>query len=97
MRDKLGNHVTAVDKHGYGAVSKEFSVSLSVHGSFAVQYYAHIDRVCVDVLTNGSTYAGMDMQLPVEQAIVLRDLLTAGIADALAATAVEPSAEGGAA
>lgn len=97
MRDKRGKHVTAVDKFGYGVVSDEFTVGLSIHGSFAVHYAAHIDRVCVKVMTDGITYAGMDMQLPVEKAIVLRDLLDAGIADALAATVVELPAGDGAA
>ncbi|MEU1205490.1 hypothetical protein [Nocardia sp. NPDC005825] len=93
MRDFMGDHVSQVDKYGHAAGDDGVFMSTSVRGSFRVNYAAHIGKVCVsveDVLRGGGR---MSMQLTLEQAMLLRELVDAGIADALAATTVEPLAE----
>ncbi|GAB2666407.1 hypothetical protein [Nocardia goodfellowii] len=89
MRDYLGHHVTSTNQFG-SPDACDAAVGISVHGSFAVSYAEHIDKVCLKVdALQSSTFAGMSMQLSVEKAIALRDLLDAGIDDALAATSVD--------
>ncbi|WP_280373991.1 hypothetical protein [Nocardia wallacei] len=69
-------------------------VSTAVQGSFRIKYWDHIDRVCVHVgtsLGNGD----MTMQLTLDQAVLLRTLLDAGIADAVDASSVHALPAGG--
>ncbi|MCU1646407.1 MAG: hypothetical protein JWN03_6682 [Nocardia sp.] len=87
MRDNFDNHVTTLDGHGYAADVDNVAVSISVRGSFRVKYFAPLDKVCLDVCRWGE-YGDMSTQLTVEQAIALRDLLDAGIADARVAKAL---------
>ncbi|MEV6070054.1 hypothetical protein AB0L82_26210 [Nocardia sp. NPDC052001] len=92
MRDFMGKHVSQVDKYGHAVDVDGIRVLMSVLGSFRVYYAAHIDRVCVTV--EGRPGRGdMSLQLTLEQAALLRDLVAAGIADAMAATLVEVPAE----
>ncbi|MEU6828671.1 hypothetical protein ABZ894_08445 [Nocardia beijingensis] len=85
LRDYLGSYVVAASESGAPVDTGVFA-DISVHGSFRVQYAEHVDRVCVRVFpASSSAYAGMAMQLTLAQAIGLRALLDAGIADALAA------------
>ncbi|KIA61255.1 hypothetical protein FG87_31950 [Nocardia vulneris] len=59
-------------------------VTAAVRGSFQVKYAEHIDKVCVAV-RRFAEYGDMTMQLTLEQATTLRDLIDAGITDAIAA------------
>ncbi|WP_306364629.1 hypothetical protein [Nocardia sp. CC227C] len=92
MRDFMGNHVSQVDKYGHAVDADRISVTTMVWGSFRVKYADHIDRVCVEVVAGHPGWADMSMQLTLEQATLLRSLLDAGIADALAANVVEVDA-----
>lgn len=86
MRDFLGTHVSQVNEHGSQVDVDEVFVMTSSRGSFRVKYAANVDRVCVEV--EGPPFGGsMRMQLTLAQAILLRELLDAGIADTIAATA----------
>jgi hypothetical protein len=87
MRDSWGAHVSHIDEYGHQVDLDDVHTSMRVHGSFAVRYYANADRTVITVGTNACSE--MRMQLPLDQAIVLRELLDAGITDALAATVVE--------
>ncbi len=89
MRDFMGAHVAQVDDHGHAVDVDGVNVSTSVWGSFRVRYADHIDKVCVAVEEGYPGRASTTMQLTLEQATLLRDLLDAGIADAIAATVVE--------
>ncbi|MEV6100672.1 hypothetical protein [Nocardia sp. NPDC051981] len=93
MRDFMGYHVSQVDEHGSAVNVDKVRVGTSVWGSFQVGYFENVDRICVDVVDGHPGRGRMSMQLTLEQAMLLRDLVSAGIADALAATAVEPLAE----
>ncbi|QLY33293.1 hypothetical protein H0264_14575 [Nocardia huaxiensis] len=94
MRDSMGAHVSKVNSYGRQQDIDEIFVTTSVQGSFRVHYFESIDRVCVDI--QGSPFGGdVSMQLSLDQAMLLRELLDAGIADAIAATKIELS--GGAA
>lgn len=86
MRDVLGNHVPAVDQHGHPADTMDVWVTAAVRGSFQVSYADHIDKVCVGV-RRFAECGDMSMQLTLDQATTLRDLIDAGIADAIAAKA----------
>lgn len=88
MRDFMGHHVSQVDKYGYAADVDDICVSTHVRGSFCTRYAENVGKVCVEV----RRFAGdgdMTMQLSVEQAILLRELLDGAIGDALEATTVE--------
>ncbi|WP_104363638.1 hypothetical protein [Nocardia nova] len=88
----LNEYVTEVDEVGYPA-DTGINTRISVHGSFRVQYAAHIDRVCVEVAPNrSSAFAQMSMQLTLEQAADLRDMLDAAMSDYVAAQVVVPLA-----
>ncbi|MFE3052697.1 hypothetical protein [Nocardia sp. NPDC059239] len=88
MRDYMGNHVSQVDKHGYAVGVDAIRMSTSVWGSFRVRYAESVDKVCVEVEDEHPGRGRMSMQLTLEQAMLLRDLVDAGIADALAAQAI---------
>ncbi|MFE3057114.1 hypothetical protein [Nocardia sp. NPDC059236] len=88
MRDFLGNHVSQVDEYGSAVDVDGIRVGTSVWGSFRVGYFENVDRICVDVLDGHPGRGRMSMQLTLEQAMLLRDLVDAGIADALAAQAI---------
>ncbi|MGW5228669.1 hypothetical protein ACWEP5_27490 [Nocardia niigatensis] len=92
MRDRIGHHVSQLDKYGDAVDADGIRVHTSVWGSFQVTYAAHIDRVCVDVIEGYPGRGRMSMQLTLEQAALLHDLLDAGIADAMAATVIESRA-----
>ncbi|MFE3028716.1 hypothetical protein [Nocardia tengchongensis] len=94
MRDFMGNHVSQVDVHGHQADVDKIHVSTTTLGSFRVRYAAHIDKVCVEVIEGYPGMARTAMQLTLEQAALLHDLLDGGIADAMAATVVELPAVG---
>lgn len=79
MRNDYGDHVSGQDD--------DVCTNIRVFGSFEVRYFGHIDRVCVEV-RGKQGWARMSMQLTLEQAQLLRDLVDAGIADAVAAKAV---------
>ncbi|MFE3986558.1 hypothetical protein ACFXPR_18930 [Nocardia tengchongensis] len=93
MRDFMGYHVSQVDEFGSAVDVDRIHALTSVSGSFRVRYADHIDRVCVDVVEGHPGSGRMSMQLTLEQALLLHELLSAGIADALATTTVEPLAE----
>ncbi|MBF6236645.1 hypothetical protein IU474_06075 [Nocardia otitidiscaviarum] len=95
MRDFMGNHVSQVDEYGHAVDIDRISVTTMVWGSFRVKYADHIDRVCVDVVEGPPGRADMSMQLTLAQATLLRELLDAGIADALAANVIEVDAIAG--
>ncbi|MBY8861114.1 hypothetical protein K7711_31880 [Nocardia sp. CA2R105] len=83
MRTIYGEHKTGVDD--------DVLFTMSVHqASFKVQHFR--GKVHVDVGVVG-TYCGM--QLTVEQAVAFRELLDAGIADAIAATEMRALPAGG--
>lgn len=91
-KNHLGQYFTEADKYGFPA-DTDVSADISVHGSFRVGYAANIDRVCVKVQPNEpSAYAAMSMQLTLEQAAALRDMLDAAMSDYLAAHVVSPLA-----
>ncbi|MEU6579563.1 hypothetical protein [Nocardia sp. NPDC046763] len=92
MRDRMGNHVSQLDEFGDAVDADEICVHTSTWGSFRVVYAAHIDRVCVEVNDGYPGRGRMSMQLTLEQAALLHDLLGAGIADAMAATVIESRA-----
>lgn len=87
MRDFMGSHVSQVDDYGYREDVDGVFVSTSVRGSFVVRYAENVGRVCVEVEPQDTS--GMMMQLTLDQAILLRDLLDAGIADMQAAGVVD--------
>ncbi|MEV5652930.1 hypothetical protein AB0L57_32165 [Nocardia sp. NPDC052254] len=87
MRDFMGAHVSHVNEYGHQQDVDGVFVSTIVRGSFKVRYSDNIDRLVVGV--EPETCSGMDMQLTLDQAILMRDLLDAGIADMQAAQAVE--------
>lgn len=89
MRDFMGNHVSQVDARGTAVDGDGIHVLTTTLGSFQVHYAAHIDRICVDVVGGGTYHGRTTMQLTLDQAMLLRTLLDAGIADAIAATTVE--------
>ncbi|MGX1774795.1 hypothetical protein ACWIGW_21960 [Nocardia brasiliensis] len=92
MRDRWGNHVPAVDQHGHPADTLDVWVNTAVRGSFQVSYAERIDKVCVGV-RRFAECGDMTMQLTLEQATTLRDLIDAGIADAIAAKAAAAEAK----
>ncbi|NUS43736.1 MAG: hypothetical protein HOQ24_08630 [Mycobacteriaceae bacterium] len=65
-------------------------------GSFQVRYVDDLDKVCVKV-RRFAELGGMSMQLTLNQAELLRELLDAGIADMRAAKQVLELPAGGAA
>ncbi|PSR62126.1 hypothetical protein C8258_25795 [Nocardia sp. MDA0666] len=84
MQDFMGAYVSKVDKFGHQEDVDEVVATASVRGSFRVKYYANVYKVCVDV--RGQLGSGdIGMQLTLDQAILLRELLAAGIADMQAA------------
>lgn len=96
MRDSIGSHVSQTNEFGSQEDIDDIYVTTSVRGSFRIRYYDNVDRVCLDV--KGPPFGGdMSMQLTLDQAELLRDLLDAGIADARAAKVIELPAGGDAA
>jgi hypothetical protein len=93
MRDFMGSHVSQVNEYGRQQDVDNVFVTARVHGSFVVRYAENVDRVCVEV--EPQIGVGMGMQLTLDQAILLRGLLDAGIADMRAAKIVELPAAGG--
>lgn len=91
MRDFLGAHVSQTDEFGNPADVDGVHVSIRVAGSFQVTYAENVDRICLSV-ARWTDHSEMRMQLTLQQATLLRELLAAGIADALAAAATEPPA-----
>ncbi|WP_227982718.1 hypothetical protein [Nocardia spumae] len=87
MRDFMGAHVSQINKYGHQEDVDGVFVTTSVRGSFKVRYAESIDRLVVAV--EPGTCSDMSMQLTLDQAILMRDLLDAGIADMQAAQAVE--------
>ncbi|WP_227984546.1 hypothetical protein [Nocardia spumae] len=88
----MGDYVTELDERG-DAADTGIRTSIAVHGSFRVTYAEHIDRVCVEVAPNkSSAFAQLSMQLTLEQAAGLRDMLDAAMSDYLAAHVVSPLA-----
>lgn len=96
MRDFMGSHVSQVDDHGSRQNIDGIYMTTSVHGSFRIRYYDNVDRICVDI--DGPPSGGRaSMQLTMDQAELLRELLEAGIADMRAAKVIELPAGGDAA
>lgn len=93
MRDFMGSHVSQVNQYGRQEDVDDVFVGVRVHGSFVVRYADNIDKVVVEV--EPRIGIGMGMQLTLDQAILLRGLLDAGIADMRAAKIVELPAAGG--
>ncbi|OBF63929.1 hypothetical protein A9X06_09270 [Mycobacterium sp. 852002-51759_SCH5129042] len=94
MRDFMGSHVSQVDEYGRQKDVDDVFVSARVLGSFVVRYADNVDKVVVEV--EPQTGGGVMMQLTLDQATLLRELLDAGIADMRAAKIVElPAAVGG--
>lgn len=94
MRDHFGNHVSQLDEHGFPVDIDDVFVTSSVRGSFQVRYADNIDKVCLSVERFGAR-ADVTMQLTLEQAVLLRALLAAGIADAIAASSERPALPAG--
>ncbi|PPJ07833.1 hypothetical protein C5E51_16800 [Nocardia nova] len=94
MRDFMGSHVSQVDEYGRQKDVDDVFVSARVLGSFVVRYAENVDKVVVEV--EPQIGGGVMMQLTLDQATLLRELLDAGIADMRAAKIVElPAAAGG--
>ncbi|MGW0054374.1 hypothetical protein [Nocardia nova] len=94
MRDFMGSHVSKVDEYGHQEDVDGVCVTTSVRGSFVVRYYDNVDKVCVDI-TSRQGSGDVGLQLTLDQAILLRGLLDAGIADMRAAKIVELPVAGG--
>ncbi|MEV6769926.1 hypothetical protein AB0N05_14995 [Nocardia sp. NPDC051030] len=88
MRDFLGAHVSNVNEYGGQVDTDGVFATSSVRGSFKVRYASNIERLVVSVTSN--CFDEMGMQLTLEQATLLRELLSAGIADMVAATKSVP-------
>ncbi|MEU8900699.1 hypothetical protein AB0C65_32880 [Nocardia sp. NPDC048505] len=84
MRDFMGAHVSRVSKHGYQDDVDGVYATNTVRGSFRVHYADNIDQLVVSVTAQAGDE--MRMHLSLGQAILLRDLLDAGIADMKAST-----------
>ncbi|WP_280266704.1 hypothetical protein [Nocardia wallacei] len=87
MRDFMGTHVSQVNEYGSQIDVDGVFASVCVRGSFAVRYAKNVDKVIVAV--GSDPCSEMRLQLSLDEANLLRELLDAGIADALAATVVE--------
>ncbi|MEU6564357.1 hypothetical protein [Nocardia nova] len=87
MRDFMGSHVSQVDDYGQRQDVDDVFVSTCVRGSFVVKFADHIGKLVVRVEPQDSS--GIAMQLTLDQATLLRDLLDAGIADMQAAGVVD--------
>ncbi|MGW0245509.1 hypothetical protein ACWDYH_02605 [Nocardia goodfellowii] len=94
MRDFMGAHVSQVDEHGWQADVDGIYASSSVRGSFRVEYADNIDKLVVLVAARAGD--SMRMHLSLSQALLLRELLDAGIAEMPTATVLELPAGGAA-
>ncbi|MBF6132800.1 hypothetical protein IU501_07260 [Nocardia otitidiscaviarum] len=92
MRDFMGNHVSKVNRHGHAVGGDGVAATASVWGSFRVHFAENVDRVCVAIEDEYPGRGRMSMQLTLEQAVLLRELLDAGIEDARTAQGVEIAA-----
>lgn len=89
MRDFMGNHVSHVNEYGHAVGGDGVNATASVWGSFRVHFAENIDRVCVAIEDECPGRGRMSMQLTLEQAVLLRGLLDAGIEDARAAKFID--------
>ncbi|MFE3229860.1 hypothetical protein [Nocardia sp. NPDC059228] len=84
MRDFMGANVSHVDEYGHQADVDDVFATSHVRGSFRVRYARNIARIVVTVTS--ASFDEMGMQLTLEQATLLQELLGAGIADMSADT-----------
>ncbi|MEC3957526.1 hypothetical protein VMT65_31145 [Nocardia sp. CDC153] len=79
MRDFMGANVSQVDEFGHQVDVDDIFATSHVRGSFNVRYQRNVDRLIVTVTSR--SFDEMGMQLTLEQATLLLELLGAGIAD----------------
>lgn len=84
----LGDYVIASDDTAK-PVDTGVRATIGTHGSFRTRYAGNVDRVIVELGPLHSALTTLRMQLTVEQAVGLRDLLQAAIADGYSAAEAE--------